>query len=200
MIRVALNHNVVQRGRSWESVMTGSRAIVNALSLSRILMGLLFLVCFQAQAELFNISIAACLIALAADILDGHLARRLRVDSVNGRLWDSLGDKSFYAATLIAFNAQGFLSPLICWGLIVREIGLYITRILYIQNLPKIERIRPSTNWHGYFMYLTIVLGLSRMYGDIHGLSFHLGPYMQVSACAALTCGIVSIFHFIKLR
>jgi phosphatidylglycerophosphate synthase len=200
MIRAALNLNVVQRARSWESLMISPRAIVNALSLSRILMGLLFLVCFHRQVDLFHISIAACVVALAADILDGYLARRLRVDSIHGRLWDSLGDKSFYAAIVIAFNAQGFLSPLVCWGLIVREIGLYITRVLYIQNLPKIERIRPSTNWHGYFMYLTIVLGISRMYVDVHGLSFQLGPYMQVSACAALACGIVSIFHFIKLR
>jgi hypothetical protein len=104
------------------------------------------------------------------------------VASIHGRLWDSLGDKSLYAAIIIAFNAQGFT---------VREVALYITRILFIEKLPKIEQIRPSTNWHGYFMYLTIVLGLSRMYADIHGLSFPIHPYMQAPAYAALACGVV---------
>jgi phosphatidylglycerophosphate synthase len=180
--------------------MIAPRSVVNILSLSRIGMGLLFVVCFQRKAELFYISVAACVIALMTDILDGYLARRWQVASIHGRLWDSLGDKSFYAAIIIAFNAHGFLGPLVTWALIVREVALYITRILFIENLPKIERIRPSTNWHGYFMYLTIVLGLSRMYADIHGLSVQFHPYMQVSAYAAVACGAASIVHYLKLR
>jgi phosphatidylglycerophosphate synthase len=122
------------------------------------------------------------------------------VASVYGRLWDSLGDKSFYAAVIIAFNAQGFLGPLVSWALIAREVALYITRVLFIEKLPKIEQIRPWTNWHGYFMYLTIVLGLSRMYAETHGLSFPIHPYMEVSAYAALVFGIASIVHFLRLR
>jgi|GEM_PF-1124969 len=184
---------------NWRITIT-PRSIVNALSLSRIGLALLFVICFQRNAGLLYVSIALWLVALATDILDGYFARRLQVASIHGRLWDSLGDKAFYAAIIIAFNAQGFLGPLVSWALIVREIALYITRILYIEKLPKIERIRPSTNWHGYFMYLTIVLGLSRMYADIHGLSLSIHPYMQASAYAALACGVASIIHFLKLR
>jgi phosphatidylglycerophosphate synthase len=180
--------------------MVNPRSVVNALSLSRIGMALLFVVCFQRRAILLDITVASCVVALATDILDGYFARRLRVASIHGRLWDSLGDKSFYAAVIIAFNAQGFLGPLVSWALIVREVALYITRVLFIEKLPLIEQIRPWTNWHGYFMYLTIVLGLARMYADIHGLSFTIHPYMQASAYAALAFGIVSIFHFLKLR
>lgn len=140
------------------------------------------------------------MIALATDVLDGYFARRLQVASIHGRLWDSLGDKSFYVAIIIAFNTQGFLGPLVSWALIVREVALYITRILFIEKLPKIEQIRPWTNWHGYFMYLIIVFGLLRMYADIHGLSFQVHPYMQVSAYAALVFGIASIVHYLKLQ
>jgi len=124
----------------------------------------------------------------------------MQVDSIRGRHWDSLGDKCFYAAIIVAFNANGFLEPLLTWGLIVREVALYITRILYVEKLPEIERIRPSTNLHGYFMYLIIVLGLVRMYTEIHGLSFPIHPYMQWTAFAALVSGVASIFHFVKLR
>jgi phosphatidylglycerophosphate synthase len=178
------------------------RRIVNVLSLSRIGFGLFFVLLFQRSAGLLYVSVGLCLVALLTDLLDGYLARRLQVDSIHGRLWDSLGDKSFYAGIIIAFQTQGFLGPLVCWCLIVREIALYITRVLFIEKLPKIEEIRPSTNWHGYFMYITIVLGLSRMYAEIHGLSFpfpiHLS--MQISAYAAVACGVFSIIHFLRLR
>jgi phosphatidylglycerophosphate synthase len=176
------------------------RSVVNALSLSRIVLALLFVVCFQRRAELLYVSVALCVVALATDVLDGYVARRLKVASIHGRLWDSLGDKSFYAAVIIAFNANGFLGELVSWALIVREVALYITRVLFIDKLPKIEEIRPWTNWHGYFMYVTIVLGLARMYAETHGLSFPVHTYMQASAYAALAFGVASIIHFLKLQ
>lgn len=176
------------------------RSVVNSVSLSRIGLALLFVVCFQRRAGLLYASAALCVIALATDVLDGYLARRLKVASVHGRLWDSLGDKSFYAAVIIAFNAQGFLGELVSWALIVREVALYITRVLFIEKLPEIERIRPWTNWHGYFMYLTIMLGLARMYAEIHGLSLQVHAYMQASAYAALAFGIASIVHFLRIQ
>ena len=176
------------------------RMLVNSFSLSRVAIGLLFVVCFQRSVFLLYVSIVLCAIAWGTDIVDGYLARRLQVDSILGRHWDSLGDKSFYAAIIVAFNAHGFLEPLVTWGLIVREVALYITRILYVEKLPEIERIRPSTNLHGYFMYLIIVLGLVRMYTEIYGISFPVHLYMQLAAYAALVSGVTSIFHFVKLR
>jgi len=156
-------------------------------------------ICFQRIAIFFYISIALCLIALITDLLDGFFARRWHVASVYGRLWDSLGDKSFYAGIIIAFNTQGFLGPLVSWGLIARELSLYITRVLFIEKLPKLEQIRPWTNWHGYFMYVTIVLGLLQMYGETHGLPLSLHLYMQVAAYSAFAFGVASIVHFLKL-
>jgi phosphatidylglycerophosphate synthase len=179
--------------------MMAPRTVVNAFSLSRIGLGLLFVVCFQRVTALFYASIALCVLALITDLLDGFFARRWHVASVYGRLWDSLGDKSFYVAIIVAFNTHGFLGPLVSWGLIAREIALYITRVLFIEKLPKLEQIRPWTNWHGYFMYATIVLGLAQMYSQINGLSYSLHLYMQISAYSALVFGIASIVHFLKL-
>lgn len=161
---------------------------------------MVFVLCFQRNATLLYVSIGACVAALITDVLDGYLARRLGVATIHGRLWDSLGDKAFYVAVIIAFNAHGFLGVLVSWALLVREITLYITRVLFIEKLPKIEAIRPWTNWHGYFMYLIIVLGLSRMYADVHGRTFAVHGYMQVAAYLALSFGIASIVHFLKLR
>ena len=179
--------------------MLRSRSVVNALSLSRIGLGLLFVVCFQRRAGFLYASGVLWVVTLTTDLLDGYLARRWRVATRDGRFWDSMGDKSFYAAVIIAFNAQGFLLSVISWALIAREVALYVTRILFSEKLPNIEQIRPWTNWHGYFMHLTLVLGLWRMYAEIHGLSFQIHPYMQLSAFAALVFGVVSIFKFLKL-
>jgi phosphatidylglycerophosphate synthase len=179
--------------------MVSPRSIVNAFSLSRVGLGLLFVVFFQRSAVLLYISVALCVIALITDLLDGFFARRWHVASVYGRLWDSLGDKSFYVGIIIAFNAHGFLGPLVSWGLIAREISLYITRVLFIEKLPKLEQIRPWTNWHGYFMYATIVLGLLEMYGQTHGLLFSLHLYIQVAAYSAFAFGVASIVYFLKL-
>jgi phosphatidylglycerophosphate synthase len=180
--------------------MLHTRSGVNALSLSRIGLAMLFVVCFQRKATLLYVSGALWVAALTTDLLDGYLARRWQVASPYGRYWDSMGDKSFYAAVIIAFNAQGFLSPLISWALITREVVLYVTRILFSEKLLNIEQIRPWTNWHGYFMHLTLILGLLRMYAEIHGLSFTIHSYMQLSAFAALAFGLVSIFKFLKLE
>lgn len=176
------------------------RSVVNALSLSRIGLALVFVVCFQRKAGLLYVAGAVWAVSLTTDLLDGYLARRWKVASAYGRFWDSMGDKSFYAAVIVAFNAHGFLSPLISWALIAREVALYVTRILFSEKLPNIEQIRPWTNSHGYFMHLTLILGFLRMYAEIHGLSFPIHPYMQLSALAALALGVVSIFKFLKLE
>ena len=180
--------------------MVARRTIVNSLSLSRIALAFGFVICFQRSAGFLYAAAGLWLVSLTTDLLDGYLARRWRVDTVLGRLWDSLGDKSFYAAMIIAFNSEGFLGPIISWALIAREVALYVTRILYSEKLPNIEQVRPWTDSHGYFMHLTLVLGLVRMYMEIRGFSFPIHPFMQVSALIALTLGVVSIFLFLNLE
>jgi len=172
---------------------------VNAISLSRIPIALLFVLSFTPEKTLFYISVALCAAALATDILDGIFARKLGVASTDARHWDSLGDKAVYVAVIVAFLTNGLLGPLLSWALLLREVALYITRILYIENIGQIERIRPYTNWHGYFLYATIALGLTEMWGRLHGFTLGLYPYIQMAAIAALAFGVASIFAFLRL-
>lgn len=175
------------------------RALVNAISLSRIGLALLFVLCFQPAAGWLYVSVGVCAVALATDIGDGLLARWFGIASIKGRHWDSLGDKAFYVAVIVAYLNHGLLGPTLGWALLVREIALYITRILYIENLPAVEQIRPFTNWHGYFMYAVIVLGLVSMLGQVHGHPLNVYVYVQAAALGALACGLISIFAFIRL-
>ena len=176
------------------------RTLVNTISLLRIPLSLLFIIFFQPEKGLFIISSSLVVVIFITDILDGFLARKYNINSVMGRHWDSLGDKSFYIAVIISFNAHGILTPIISWGLLVREVALYITRILFYDKIDKVEQIRPYTNWHGYFMYVTIFLGLLTMYLSINKEGYDLYLYIQLSAFFALTFGVSSIFKYLSLE
>ncbi|MGT2435831.1 CDP-alcohol phosphatidyltransferase family protein [Bradyrhizobium betae] len=173
---------------------------MNAISLSRIPLSVCFVFFFQPTRGSFAIAVACCFLAFASDVLDGYLARRLHVATVAARHWDSLGDKAFYVSIVVAFLSNGILSPILSWGLLFREIALYITRIIYIQNIENVERIRPYTNWHGYLMYVMIVLGILEMYGRVSGVTYGVGPLIAMAACMALGFGVVSIFAFMRLE
>jgi phosphatidylglycerophosphate synthase len=179
--------------------MMTSRGLVNLISLSRIPIALLFVVFFVQNETFLYVSLGLCFAAVATDILDGYAARKFGVASIQGRHWDSLGDKAFYIAVIVAFNSNKLLGPIVSWALLLREVALYITRILYLSKLRKIERIRPLTNWHGYFMYLTVVLGFVTLYARTKALDFDLYLYTQISAYMALAFGVGSIIHFLKL-
>ena len=175
------------------------RALVNCISLSRVLLALAFVFCFKPHPDLFVASAMICVAALMTDIVDGRLARHWGVDSVLGRQWDSLGDKSFYIAVIVALLDNGLLSSVIAWGLITREIALYILRVLYFEKLPKLEEIRPYTNWHGYFMYGTIGLGFAALHGQIYLVGPDYNALINISAGLSLLFGLLSIKRFMEL-
>jgi phosphatidylglycerophosphate synthase len=179
--------------------MAPARTLVNAISLSRIPIALLFVVFLKPLTGFLYISIVLYAAAFATDQLDGYFARKFGIASTTGRHWDSLGDKSFYAAVIVSFLTNELLNPLLGWALLVREIALYITRILYIENIAHIELSRPYTKGHGCFLHATIVLGLAEMYGRLHNSRFELYTFTQVAAAAALCFGLASIWAYIRL-
>ena len=176
------------------------RRLVNAITLSRIPASLLLILVFQPEPVLFWSSIAITAYIFFTDIADGYLARRYQVATVMGRHWDSLGDKSFYVAIVVIFLTHGLMSPILAWGLLVREIALYITRILFIENIEQVELIRPYTNWHGYFMYMVIAVGYLAVYSEITGWGFELYWIIQLFALVSLAFGVASIFKYMSLE
>jgi len=174
-------------------------AAVTLISLSRIPLALAFVATLAPRPGNVLFCVAFTVAALITDVADGFFARRLGIATVRGRHWDSLGDKSFYMAVDVAFISNGVLLSTLGWALIAREIALYTTRILYLENLDRVEAIRPYTNWHGYFMYLLIVLGLAEMWGVSSGRSYGLFPYIQLAALGAIAFGVASVFAYIRL-
>jgi phosphatidylglycerophosphate synthase len=104
-------------------------AFADLISLLRLPLAGAFLLLFDDRAGLqLSACIGVALLAQASDHLDGYLARNLQRPPLIGWLFDSLADRAFYVAALLAFaSAYGLPLPLI--GLFVlREIGLYVMR------------------------------------------------------------------------
>src|SRR5438067_10281799 len=94
-------------------------ALPNALSLSRLPLGVCFLLLYDVTSrERFCGALAIAALALLTDFFDGWLARRLQVASEFGGLVDGLGDKAFYVAVYLSLERQGVLPPFLAWILI----------------------------------------------------------------------------------
>ena len=180
-----------------------SRSLVNLVSLSRIPIAFLFLISFKPESTFLYASAGLATIAFLTDIADGYLARRLRVASVQGRHVDSLSDKAFYIAVIVTFHDNELLGLIISWALLVREIGLYVSRIIYAAKIDRLDKTRFYTKTHGYFLYVVIIMGFVEMFLRAYGVTSPIGPlymYIQFFAWISLAFGLASIAAFLKLE
>jgi phosphatidylglycerophosphate synthase len=103
----------------------------NALSLSRIPLGMAFVVLYDTnEIWRFSAALSVAFLALLTDVADGRLARRWQVSSDAGALIDGLGDKAFYIAVYLVIAAENAAESLLLWGLIFREVALYGLRTI----------------------------------------------------------------------
>lgn len=140
----------------------GAAALPNLLSLSRIPLAGLFLVTFDSRNRvLFWTSLGVIAVALLTDILDGRLARKLRVQSTTGYFLDGLGDKVFYAAILLAIAREDPTQGLLAWTLIARELIWYGARAvdphrderrLYLRSLSLFYALIVRVYFAGFIM------------------------------------------------
>jgi cardiolipin synthase len=173
------------------------------VSLSRIPIAFLFLISFKPDSTFLYLSVSLAIIAFLTDIADGYLARRLRVASVEGRHVDSLSDKAFYIAVIVTYHDNGLLGLIVSWALLVREIGLYVSRIIYVSKIDRLDKTRFYTKTHGYFLYAVIILGFIEMFLRVYGVTSPIGPlymYIQFAAWISLAFGLASIAAFLKLE
>ena len=104
---------------------------INRISLSRVALAFVFLVCFRADTGgLLTVSVTAAIVAQITDHLDGYLVRRFSAPSVVGWVYDSFADRSFYVAALLAFQREYDLDGLIVWAFVLRELALYAIRVV----------------------------------------------------------------------
>jgi len=104
------------------------------LSLSRILLGVLFFLLFRRST---TISTAICLgimaVGMITDYLDGTLARRNNLVTLAGKWIDPLSDFAFFFFVYLSFYTVSLMPLILLILFLLREISMYaIVRPLYI--------------------------------------------------------------------
>jgi phosphatidylglycerophosphate synthase len=125
------------------------------VSLARVPLALLFVGLFRREPGVsLSASIVVAIVAQATDHLDGFLARRTGESSVTSWLFDSVSDRAFYIAAVLAFEREFGLNALLVWAFVFREVCLYAFRIV----VGDFEQLRP-----GFRRWALIHAGLVRI-------------------------------------
>ncbi|MFQ5656916.1 MAG: CDP-alcohol phosphatidyltransferase family protein [Candidatus Methylomirabilales bacterium] len=159
-----------QTRRTWHTVVAedrsrAARAFANILSWSRILSAPVAFVCLLESGEgSVYLNIARLVVALAwlTDAADGALIRYYRCEQTkSGQLLDPIADKIFFGLSFIAVTIAWDFPLWMTASLLLREIVLVVTWILFILGGREVA-IRP--NWWGksmvFFQTLTILFVL----------------------------------------
>lgn len=162
--------------------------VANSITFIRIPLALLLVLCFQPRPILLGIAFVALLAAYVSDLADGFVARKLSTESLDGQLWDSLADKAIYIGAVVAMNYNGILHPVIAWLLILRDVGMYVTRIVYVNRLHQLGDLKHYSYGHCLLIYLTILAGFLEMWRLIVTGSF--GSLLVVNALALSTFAV----------
>ncbi|HXT14417.1 MAG TPA: CDP-alcohol phosphatidyltransferase family protein [Gemmatimonadaceae bacterium] len=105
------------------------RALPNAISFSRVVLAVAFVLVHGTDARLTLVAVAA-----ATDFLDGFIARRARVTSRWGALIDPFADRVFALVAVSTFLFEGELSTIGYFVMISRDlmtaVGFLVARVV----------------------------------------------------------------------
>ncbi len=172
------------RARRW-------RTLPNALSLLRLLLiPPLFAAILLGDP---GIALGCFALAVASDLLDGHLARRLGQASSLGGLIDHAVDAGFVSLGLAALAARGvvpaLLPPLIAVAFLQYALD---SRLLTARGL----RGSALGRWNGIAYYALLATPLVR---DALGLGWPAAPLVHAIAWALVASTLLSILDRLRL-
>jgi len=178
----------------------------NFLSLSRVAWGALFICIYSnEQVTSYLAGVTLLLIALATDIFDGILARRLKVDNQEGYLLDGLGDRSIYIALILTFYEEHRVAGILAWLLIMREISIYAIRVIETEWTLKLHGTRFYSLAHALLLRswfgVLLIIDAVQVFG-VEGDRFVaiIGPASYFLLIGALLAGYVSIYSTLSIR
>jgi CDP-diacylglycerol---glycerol-3-phosphate 3-phosphatidyltransferase len=112
----------------------GLANVANALTVARILLVPVFVLCLVAGGTGWRLTaLAAFVIASLTDLLDGRLARQRGLVTDFGKIADPLADKALTGAALITLSALGELPGWVTAVILFREIGVTLLRFWVIR-------------------------------------------------------------------
>ena len=174
----------MRRGRA----LTWRQYVVSAMSASRAVTSLAFLqLILQDGSTAQRLSLATLVLVELSDFFDGKLARRWKVTSAYGYMLDAFGDRAAYVAYALAAMTRAQMSPLIAYGIIVRDFGLFASRAYFTNWSTFVERDRLWTKLNGILARVLLWCFLATWYDT--GLQWEI--------LGALRVGVVRSLHII---
>lgn len=130
------------------------------VSISRIGLSFLFVALFRAHpGPLLTASIVVAALGQISDHLDGYLIRRTSAPTVEGWLFDSVADRAFYIAAILAFQREYGLSEIAAWLFVMREVILYAVRVAIGKFEADFGRYRARAIFHAGIIRVGILIG-----------------------------------------
>lgn len=100
---------------------------------------------------------------ICSDMLDGRLARYLKLASKFGYVLDGLSDRSVHVAAYLLLARTGLASDLLLWVLMFRELCLYAARVAEPNWLALQTRLdRLSTRFYSAAVHGLLLLEVAR--------------------------------------
>lgn len=107
----------------------------NKLTVFRVVMIPLFLVCFEINFPGHALAALICFSAAAiSDFIDGYVARKDHLITDFGKFMDPLADKLLTAAAFVCFTGIGYIPAWIVVIILAREFAITGLRTLAVQN------------------------------------------------------------------
>lgn len=131
----------------------------NLLTISRILLvPLILLLLLPGMENRVTSFFAFCLFVVASltDMIDGWLARRLKIVSTIGKFLDPLADKLIYLTLLVAFTPSGIVPMWLVMIVLIRE--LFITGL---RTVAAGEGMVIAASWGGKLKTIFALVGMS---------------------------------------
>ena len=123
--------------------------IVNCISLSRLPLGMFFLYSYIDGTPLMHrVSFAAIALAVVTDFADGALARRFRVATKFGYLFDGVTDRAAYVAVVLGIAMRNGFPLLLGYVVIVRDFLLYGSRSYFPRWSEQLSLQRAVAHFH----------------------------------------------------
>ncbi len=167
---------LLRRGRVW---------LVDSISLLRLLAALLFAsLAFQDIPLAIIAGLYA--FAMASDLVDGFLARKLRAETYFGKVVDLVSDKSMTVVSLLYADERGIdLLPLALRA--IRDIVMIGARLIVIDGIP----LLPTNKIFGGIMALVV-------WGNTLFLLFAKdGKSIRIASWIYWACAIVFVLNLI---
>jgi len=163
------------------------------MSSSRAVTALAFLqFILQEGSTAQRFSLAILVLVELSDLFDGKLARRWKVTSDYGYILDAFGDRAAYVAYALAAVTRSQMSPLLAYGIIVRDFGLFASRAYFTNWSKFVERDRLWTKLNGILARVLLWCFLATWYDTalrwelLGAKSVAIVRYLHVITCVYL--------------